>query len=245
MKIKLFFKRTLQLEIVILIGFIIYSNLRIKGVWLGVYENRKNSIFSTNHEVLVFKNFNFDKVCELYSCYDIRNELLFAFGNNIFIDTKEEYSIKWKNINYLDKDSLVFKTHNVFSVYRKIPDSLKQKKSLKTNFKNKLLTINNGEFLDTIYFDDKFLLFKNNKNPYEKWTNNYFEIKNIDNFKIMFFNGQINPIIIKEKGNDIFFFQYQRNKTNSLKVEIIKSNNLINNQIKTKLERIKKLEEME
>jgi hypothetical protein len=245
MKIKLLVKRMIQLGLIILLSFIIYSNLRVKGVWMGVYEGNESSFFNTNNEVLVFKNFNFDKICELYSCNDIKNKFLFAFGNNIFFDEKDEYIIKWKNINYLGNDSLVFKTYNGLSVYRKIPDSLKQKESFKTNFKNKLLTINNDEFKDTIYINDKYLLFKNNKHPNQKWSDDYYEIKNIEDFKIMYFNNSIQPIIIKEKNNKITFFQYGRNKINSLKVEIIKSNHLINEEIKKKIKRLKKIEEIE
>jgi hypothetical protein len=243
MKIKLFFKRILQLGLIILISFITYSNLRIKGVWIGVYEGNESSVFNTNSEVLVFNNFNFDKICELYSCYDIKNEFLFAFGNSLFIDEKEEYSVKWKNINYLDKDSLIFQTYNGLSVYRKIPDSLKQKDSFKTNFKNKLLTLSNGKFTDTIYISDKYLLFRNNIHSYEKWGNDLIEIKNIEDFKIMFFNNPTSPMIIKEIDNKLIFFQYGRNKTNSLNVKEIKSNHSLNEEIKMKLKRLKKIEE--
>lgn len=242
MKIKLFAKRLFQLGLIILVSFIVYSNLRIKGVWIGVYEGNDNSIFNTNNQVLVFNIFSFDKICELYSCNDIKNEFLFAFGNNMFFNEKDEYLIKWKKLNYFDNDSLVFKTFNGLSVFRKIPDSLKQKESFKTNFKNRLLTINKDEFKDTIYINDKYLFFKNSSNPNQKWGDDYYEIKNIEDFKIMYFNSTINPIIIKEKGNKIFFFQYGRNKINSLKVEEINSNNHINEEIKIKLERLKKVE---
>ena len=240
MKVKFILKSLLKSGLIILISFIIYSNLRIKGVWIGVYEDNGNSLFNTNNEVLVLNNFNFDKICELNSCHDIKNEFFFTFGNTIFIDEKEEYDVKWKKINYLDKDSLVFKTYNRFFVYRKIPDSLKQKESFKINFKNKLLTISNSEFTDTIYISDKYLLFKYNKYPHKKWSNDYFEIKNIEDFKIMFFNTQTSPIIIKEKDNKLFFYQYGRNKTNSLKVKEIKSNQLLNEEIKLKLINLKK-----
>ncbi|MEE9407413.1 MAG: hypothetical protein V3V28_04980 [Polaribacter sp.] len=122
MKIKLFFKRLLQLGFIILIGFIIYSNLRLNGTW--VISNQK---WQEPISIISFEVFKKNEYFSLYSYEDRKDEFNIAFGDVIYNKNDKFYSKNVIAVKHINKDNLVLNLDygDEYKTHLKIPDSLK------------------------------------------------------------------------------------------------------------------------
>jgi hypothetical protein len=244
MKIKLFAKRLFQLGLIILISFIVYSNLRIKGTWIVSGQKWQEPI-----SIINFKIFKKDEYFSLYSKKDVKDAFHFAFGDDIYNNYKVLYSKNIIPIKYISKDNIVIYDHkNELKTYLKIPDSLKF--SGKIDFTNKFLEIrlnyNNQLLIDTIYSTKTIHFLKNsnyslNKKYSEKWISDAYEIKNINGFKIILYNMNTYGILKKNKEN-LFLYQLKKDSIIRMSInEIIVSDKLkseVLNKIKIDAKRV-------
>ncbi len=176
----------------------------------------------------------------MYSGDDVIGKSYFAFGNEIYFGNKDKHEYNNLVIKHFNKDSLVlYSSHQQTSVYQKIPDLLKQKNTV-TNFTNKLLQLSSSEnkLIDTVFFTDHYFLAKN-INLQKKWSDYQYEIKKLNDYKVLITNSSI-KFIIKEKNKNLYFYQFHEKGLHEIKVKIIESNKILNSEIKTKLKRMKK-----
>lgn len=155
----------------------------------------------------------------------------FLFGKILYANNKDSLTQNIIHIRHLNKDSLVINNSLYqFQTYLRIPDSLKCSK--KIDLSNKLLEFkvkyNNQLFTDTIYSTEKHQYIKNNnynrnEKYSEKWIRDEYQIKDIDGFKIIFYNMNTYAIVKKHK-EKLFFYQLTKNSiiklSDKLRIEI-------------------------
>ncbi|RXP48292.1 hypothetical protein EC396_12770, partial [Lutibacter sp. HS1-25] len=119
------------------------------------------------------------------------------------------------NIKAVNKDSLVLTTNGINKqkkVFLRLPDSLKNS----SNFKNKLLDksfkLVSEYGIDTVHFNENFLLNKIPLGIEKKWGITSLTYDTIDNFQILN-TGMSRFFIIKENNNRVFLYLPSFDKT--------------------------------
>lgn len=223
---KLFIKRLFQLLAIlflVLIIYILYSNQKLKGTWVGIYNYSYNEYFDDK----IFKNFNsvvvvFDGLKkEKTSFYDKDYKSnYFTFFNHFYSDPENElFDIAFTKIKHLNKDSLVLKNSIKHEAFRKVPDSLKNYE--KINFKKQAFEITLNTQKDTVFIDDKDFLFKvyNPNNPYKEWRSHYFKEKRINDFSFLI--SEFFTVIMKQNNKKLKFYKFNQDSITELEVNKI------------------------
>lgn len=229
--------------VIIMICFFYYLNKRIEGTWISHYSTDLDGT-----------NFRYDGE----TLTRIKNQKFFSYyygGKGIPIETN--YFDLGKNlklwplgiennssyeVSEINKDSLILIEYGfdkkTKSIMKKIPDSLKNN----TDWNKKLLgkafeiRIRGDDYTDTIYFDNRFLMSKNQIHPYRKWDSQGWELDKINGFDIMF-TGNWTTFILKEDEGKIKFYGFN-NKKKLSKTELTEINiNLL--KVKRIVDRIK------
>ncbi|NOZ47277.1 MAG: hypothetical protein GXO79_10930 [Chlorobi bacterium] len=207
---------TLSLVVLIVICFFYYLNKRIEGIWIKHY-----STDLSNHEFFYDGNILLDIKNQKFSTYysglnGIPEETnYFNFGTNLKLwplETEYNFSYSIKSIN---NDSLILTKYNfekiIEVVYKKIPDTLKnnsdwQKKLLWNAYEFRL-----PEYTDTIYFDNRFIMSKNQTTQAREWDSQDWKLTKINGFDIMF-TGNWATFILVEKDDKISFYAFDNKK---------------------------------
>ncbi len=142
------------------------------------------------------------------------------------------------------RDSLVINdSFREKSTYLKIPDSLKYLE--KINLKNKILesTLRKGDslFIDTTYFFNKHCAYKSKNylkgdHYYSKWGIDQYDLKSINNYKILMFNLPT-YVILKKQLNQLNFYQLTKDSVVTINTREIKG---LENEKKEIMNRIKR-----
>ncbi|WP_340915805.1 hypothetical protein [Polaribacter butkevichii] len=214
--------------------FLIYSNRKINGIWIGTYISYDNSKYNSINESLInFNTFNFKYINPYLKKDSIIKRNYITLGNLIFSKPINEFeTIQTKIVNFKN-DSLILKSVLETKAYRKIPDSLKSNSNQTLELKNKFFKIENQRNIDTIYFSEKYLFFKGKKKKREKWeSTGYWKLIYFENYYVIFSN--FSPIVVNKSNEYLNFNQLTKDRNNVLKVieiegkindiEIIKKN---------------------
>tara|TARA_R110001583_G_scaffold194839_1_gene367273 strand:- start:1871 stop:2548 length:678 start_codon:yes stop_codon:yes gene_type:complete len=197
--------------------FLIYSNKKSNGTYIGVHKYYNDKSFKWSFdEILVIENLKF-QVISILTNPEIP-EKHFTIGNTIFFKSNDEYSLtKTFKIAHNNNDSLVLKNTLETKLFRKLPDSLKSKNNDKIDLKNKLFELKTDSFIDTLFFKNDFYLRKSNQ-PDRKWESPFWELKEVNEFKFLF-TGDFSTlfVIVKNKNN---YFLYKVLKDRIIKFEL-------------------------
>lgn len=216
-------KRFSILLLVSLVIFLIYSNRRISGTWIGIhyYDNHSNSNWKQPDESIL--NFSAFKVnlYEPFASDDITKTPYLIIGKSILTNSKNDFDIFKTSIKHLNKDTLVFSSYNSTHVYRKVHDSLKQKNI--TSFTEKLIVLKSKKYIDTVYFTDKYLLLMNKKGEKLKWIDLKYQLKAIDDFQFLATDNGI-MLLVKKTKEQVCFYQFSKDSVNIISVKEIHPN---------------------
>jgi len=234
----------LALLLLVILSFLYYSNKKTEGLWVLHYALDVNDADFKWHHASPLLNIENNKL-NTYSYgrdgvpYTVS---FFSFGNRmaIFHDDYLEVS----HIVSFSKDSMILDEQhdNYRQVYKKFPDSLKNNSDWHKILNNKAFQIRFPNAIDTIYFDDHYLMAKarSKSRPYT-WSSQGWELVKVRDFDIMQ-AGLWNTLILQEKDGKLTFnsFDNQNNLSSFELTEI----NIDLTEVKKEIEKIKKESEI-
>lgn len=215
-------KRFLVLIILGIVVYLVYSNRRISGTWIGIhrYNNESDSIWKISHESILNFSYLNAGVYEPFISDKIHETPFVIFGNTFLND--------FTYIKHLDKDSLVFSSDYSTFLYRKVHDSLKQKS--KIEFEGKLIELKHSNSIDTVYFTSRHLLWKNAKGEKFEWSKKRYKLVTINDFQFLVTDNGI-ILVIKEKNKQLFFYKYWEDSINTSTLKEIILNDKLQKQV--------------
>jgi len=221
-----------------------YSMKRIEGNWIIQYSILKdgdneiispNSIFTTIEKGEIkdyqFGTENTDNIDDYFE--------YFSFGNYLRLTRKNKSFFAFK-IEDFNKDSLVLKQYDRgrIIVYQKIPEYLKNNTNL-TKIINKSFELKIGNKIDTVFFDDSFLMFKKPNESIEKWDSEGLKMIKVNGFDILL-TGFNTTFILKEIDEKFYLNSFGLGgKIEKFTIEEIKINT---EKVKKIVEKIKEFE---
>jgi hypothetical protein len=229
---------TLSITVGLLL-FLAYSNYRIHGTWMKLYdyetkypETKFNGSTLLNFEYVNFQIFS-------PSFPDANKSKVFVIFDKVLLYDRD-FPDEDISIQRLTKDSLVFSDSRVTTVYRKIPDSLKKEDAVQ--FANKLIRFKINENVDTIYFSEDVMLHKNKFNGRSNWVHMRYRWVELNGFQFISNNfGYLMPVK-RELGKTHFYRIYKDSIVRGSMTEI-NSTLEIEKEIKFKLNNLKVLEQ--
>ncbi|KQC31038.1 hypothetical protein [Flagellimonas eckloniae] len=201
------------------IGFVIYSNKKIEGVWINHYNTSVSTdYFSPGRDVLKIKNQTFHSYNHQANGGLIK-EKYFLIGKSLRLWPKDSTDYTLPKV-FVNRDSLFFEFYNEHRrIYKKIPDSLKNNSYFKLDFTNKAFRLESEKGIDTNYFDSKLTYYRRKDHPHIDWYTGGWETVSIDNYDFLLL-ADATPVIIKENnGNVLLYVLDEKNKL--LKIKLV------------------------
>lgn len=193
-----------------------YSNKRIDGIYVKVieinnYKNGKDFIIDSQKIVKIEEQ----KIVSHHFNYSESNDF-FVIGNVIKQDLNfNEIGHLNYNIKTVNRDSLVLTTNGINEqkkVFLRLPDTLKATSNFKDILLDKSFKLVSEHGIDTVHFDENFLLNKISLKDEEKWGITGLSYDTIDDFQILY-TGMSRLFIFKENKNRIFLYLPSFDKT--------------------------------
>ena len=216
------------LLLLIFIIYIFYSTNKINGVWIEAYSFSKHndsiSFRPTSSRIIEINN---GKI-KIHPYSDELKGNFLLFNNHFYFS-----NIYWNStLKTVNKDSMVIFHNNPFitnrkftMVYKRIPTKYKSTNNYKLT--NKFFKSENENNIDTLYFDEKFLIVKTHKKINILWENvGLIKHKSINGFDVFLSPNSFN-LIFKQKENKFYLYFLNNMKFTKIELtEIVKTNEL-------------------
>lgn len=202
--------------LLLVLGFclIFYVNKRIEGVWIRHYwTDLKDQDFRYDGEVLLsihnqeFNTYGFSRTPLKMNYFD--------FGKTLKTWPSSIENSSSFTINSVNKDSLVIQQYdsdkNYKIIYKKISDSLKNNSDWNRKLIGKAFEFRLPEYTDTIYFDDRFIMSKNQLSPNRDWDSQGWDLLKVKGYDIMF-TGNWTTFVLKENNRTIKFYGFDNKR---------------------------------
>jgi len=187
---------------------------RIEGNWIIQYSiigKGDDKIISPTSRFTTIKNGEIKNY--IFGIEDVNNiddhSKYFAFGEYLKLTRLDKRKTQFVfKIEKLNKDSLVLNQvdRNRLIVHKKISKDLRNNIDLKKLI-DKSFELKIGNSIDTIYFDNSYLMFKKPNEPIEKWNSDGWKLIKIDGFDILL-TGSSSTFIVKENNGKIYLNQF-------------------------------------
>ena len=214
-------KRFILFLILSVIIFLIYSNKKTDGTYMGLHMHFNNDSFQWSlEEVLIIKNQKIQEMGSSYSLSRKEAERFFTIGDIIFTKANDDFRIfKQLKIKKYDTDSLVLINYSNTRTFRKLSDSLKTTETSTIDLRNKQFEVNFDGIIDTLYFEEDFFIRKLNR-PGIKWETPYWEIKEVNGFHFLF-TGDCFLFLIQQKNEKLYLFKLLKDRINEIELKEI------------------------
>ena len=218
------FKKLLNILILTLILTSCQNEKKLNGTWISSYKFSDNDSIKNYvvgdfpfNQLITFDNGTFNIKEFKYDYYENeRTEQFELNGNSFVIAGNEDYNSEI--IDPLTKDSLVFKSFNQNSVYKRLVDSLKNK-SINIKLTGKKYARNFRKWTDTIQFINDSVYISNSW-KFGDSDNFMWERINHNGFDILFTENYAPFILKKQIGNEIYVSVFGNKKEDYILKEI-------------------------